>query len=130
MMAVVGVVMMLILSAGCGSSEEDQLSGTYQSTSDPSDRIELLGGGKARVVAIVGQGIDVWEFGGASTGMGRELQAARRAARTLETVDATYKVLSPGTLQIEASGRGSRILTYNAEAGILQSPGRNYLSRN
>lgn len=127
---VIGVVIALLLAAGCGGgSEDDALVGMYQSTSDPEDRIELLRGGKARVVAIVGQGIDVWEHGTARTGIGRELQEARRANRTVETVDATYKVLSPGTLQIQAPNRGSRILQFNAEAGTLRSTGRNYLSR-
>lgn len=130
--AVGAMVSMLILSGGCGGddSPEAQLAGTYQSTSDKEDRIELLKGGKARVVAYAGQGIDVWELGRAGSGMAGELQAARQANRTLETVEGRYKIISPGKLQIEVPGRGSRILTYNAEAGTLQSPGRNYLSRN
>lgn len=120
----------VLVSGGCGGgSEEDKLAGTYVSMAHPKDSIELLPGGKARVVAIEGRSIDVWETPGTATGIARQMQVARQATTNLETVEGTYKVISPSVLKIDVPGRGSRTLQFNAEAGTLQSPGRNYLSR-
>lgn len=129
LLLLVTLAVAVVSFSGCSKSEQDKLVGTYQSTSDAKDRIELQSGGKARVAALVGRPIDVWESGTAAPGVAGELQAARRATASVEAVDATYEVISPGTIKIEAAGRGTRILTIDVEAGILRSPGRTYLSR-
>ena len=115
---------------GCGDDREDAVAGYYVNTADAKDIIEIMTGGKAKVTALMGQRIDVWDYGGrARTGVGRAMQDARASVARYETVEVTYELPEEGdALMFKADGRGQRQVRYNAEAGILKDAGgRQYL---
>ena len=100
-------VLLLIISllTGCG----DGLSGTYINLSDPQDRIEFTSGSTAKITAIQGQSLEVWEYGGSAlTPLGKQFQDARRAMTNFETVEVEYEWDDKGTIRFKAPGRGSR----------------------
>ncbi|HEX7006031.1 MAG TPA: hypothetical protein VF274_02760 [Alphaproteobacteria bacterium] len=128
--AALGLLGIALALGGCGDDREEALAGYYVNTADAKDVIEIMTGGEARVTALMGQRIDVWDYGGrARTQLGRAMQDARAAVARYETVEVTYELPEKGdALVFKAEGRGQRMVRFNAETGILKDAGgRQYL---
>lgn len=106
----VGALLALtILLAGC---RDDLPKGSWISIYEPHDRIEILGGGTARLTALRGQTLDVWyPIAPAQTELGKQFDEARRALAQFDMVDTAYEVnRKSGTVIFRSDTRGSRTL--------------------
>lgn len=121
------LLLIIGLLSGCG----DGMSGTYINQSDPQDRIEFVSGSTAKITAIKGQNLDVWDYGGrAMTPTGKQFQDARRAMTNFETVEVEYETDDDGTIHFTAPGRGSRTVKVENDGMQLTSFGnRRYLKK-
>jgi hypothetical protein len=114
---------------GCGDEREDAVVGYYANIGDSRDVIEIMSGGKAKLTALAGQRLDVWERGRAQTELGLAMQNARRAMERLELVDATYEFMSERSIRFSAPGRGTRLMTIDPQSEALEDLGRVYFKR-
>ena len=108
--------------AGCG---DDLPKGSWVGIYDPEDRIEILGGGKARITKLRGEGIEVWyPLAPAQTDLGRQFDEARRALAQYDRIEVTYAVdRSAGTVTFTSDTFGSRTLRLEGD-DMLQDEGQ------
>lgn len=102
----------LTLLGGCGNSAPQ--TGVWLGIYDKNDRIEILSGNEARVMALFGKPIDVWvNKNKAASEFGQLIRDAENALATYEMVDVTYKYDKKNeTLIFKSENRGSRTLWY------------------
>lgn len=93
--------------AGCG---DDLPKGDWIGIYDKDDRIEILGGGRARVTALRGKPLDAWiKTAPAATDLGRQFDEAERALAQFEMVEVRYSV-DGAAVTFTSDTRGSRVL--------------------
>lgn len=116
-------------AVGC-DGRDSRLAETYTGLANPKDKIVFTSGSEAEVTAIAGQPINVWNFGGrGGSALGRELQAAREANTSLESVEVAYNIKGD-MIVFTTPNRGSRTLRIEQEGIILSdSAGRKYASK-
>ena len=127
--AAFGILAVALALGGCGDERESAVAGYYVNTRDSKDVIEIMSGGEAKMTALAGKHLTVWNYRGpARSGLGRSLQGANAALARYETVEVTYEFMEVGNMIVfKAPGRGQRLMKYNAEAGVIDDSGRQYL---
>lgn len=105
-------LVVLTLIGGCGKSTPQ--TGVWLGIYDKNDRIEILSGDEARVMALFGKPIDVWvNKNKATSEFWQQMQDAENALATYEMIDVTYKYDKKNeTLIFKSETRGSRTLWY------------------
>jgi hypothetical protein len=112
--------------AGCG---EDLPKGSWVGVYDKEDRIEILGGGRARVTALRGKPLDAWiKTAPALTDLGRQFDEAERALAQFEQVEVRYSV-DGATVTFTSETRGSRVLKRGGDDMLIDESSalRDYL---
>ena len=106
-----GFVVLAFLG-GCGKSTPQ--TGVWLGIYDKNDRIEILSGDEAKVMALFGKPIDVWVNNNKATSeFWQQMQDAENALATYEMVDVTYKYDKKNeALIFKSETRGSRTLWY------------------
>ncbi len=107
-----------LVLGGCGEAGfggPTPQPGVWLNIYDKNDRIEILSPSRAKVTALLGQGIDAWtKTTPAQSDFGQQIQDAEKALARYEQIEVSYVVDAKNDLVTFTSDvRGSRTLGWN-----------------